>query len=121
MSRNDIVYTPVGYHIVLFIIEQLMPDQTKPQQRGYSATKDQLIKRLKRIEGQVRGAQQMVEDERWCPDILVQLAAMNAALDSVALALVDGHVRHCVIQGPEAKQAERASELMAAVERLVRH
>ena len=64
--------------------------------RGYTATTDQLHKRLRRVEGQVRGIQRMVDDDRPCPDILVQIAAIEAAMDKVALGLRDGHVRHCV-------------------------
>src|SRR5436190_2023870 len=64
--------------------------------RGYSAEKDQLLKRLRRIEGQVRGVQKMVEEDRWCPDILQQIAAVDAALDQVALGLASGHVQHCM-------------------------
>ena len=88
--------------------------------RGYSATKDQLQKRLRRIEGQVRGVQGMVEGDRYCIDVLTQISAIQAALDKVALGLVDDHVHHCVVGGPEAKQAERTEELMVAVARLMR-
>jgi DNA-binding FrmR family transcriptional regulator len=88
--------------------------------RGYSATKDQLLKRLRRVEGQVRGIEGMVEDDRYCIDVLTQISAVQAALDKVALGLMDQHARHCVIDGPEDQQAERADELMAAVGRLMR-
>ncbi len=88
--------------------------------RGYTATKDQLQARLKRIEGQVRGVQGMVDEDRWCPDVLVQIAAIQAALDKVALGLADGHARHCVIGGPESEKDQRTDELMAAIGRLVR-
>ena len=89
--------------------------------RGYSATKDQLLKRLRRIEGQVRGVQGMVADDRWCPDVLQQIAAVQAALDKVALGLVEGHVQHCMSESedPERRQ-EMTAELMQAVGRLVR-
>ena len=70
-----------------------------PPARGYSATKDQLQKRLRRIEGQVRGVQGMVEDDRYCIDVLTQISAIQAALDKVALGLLDEHARHCVIGG----------------------
>jgi CsoR family transcriptional regulator, copper-sensing transcriptional repressor len=95
-----------------------MPTTTEP--RGYTATKDQLLKRLRRIEGQVGGIQRMVEDDRYCIDVLTQIGAIQAALDKVALGLLDDHARHCVIGGPEAKQDERTEELMAAVGRLMR-
>jgi DNA-binding FrmR family transcriptional regulator len=89
--------------------------------RGYSATKDQLLTRLRRIEGQTRGLQAMVEDDRWCPEILQQIAAVRAALDKVALGLADGHVRHCMAEGTDgAKRAEMTAELMEALGRLVR-
>jgi DNA-binding FrmR family transcriptional regulator len=88
--------------------------------RGYSATKDQLLARLRRIEGQVRGVQGMVEEDRWCIDIITQISAIQAALDKVALGLLDEHARHCVTGAPEGEQPERTDELMAAVGRLMR-
>ena len=88
--------------------------------RGYSATKDQLQKRLRRIEGQVRGIQNMVDEDRYCIDVLTQIGAIQAALDKVALGLLDEHARHCVVGVPEDKQEDRTDELMAAVGRLMR-
>ena len=88
--------------------------------RGYSATKDQLLKRLRRIEGQVRGVQGMVEDDRYCIDVLTQISAIQAALDKVALGLLDEHARHCVIGVEPDQQVEKTDELMAAVGRLMR-
>jgi DNA-binding FrmR family transcriptional regulator len=88
--------------------------------RGYTATKEQLLTRLRRIEGQVRGIESMVEDDRYCIDVLTQISAVQAALDKVALGLLDDHARHCVVGGPEAQQDERTQELMAAVGRLMR-
>ena len=88
--------------------------------RGYSATSEQLVKRLNRIEGQVRGVRGMVEDDRYCIDVLTQIAAIQAALDKVALGLLDDHAHHCVIGGPETEKADRTDELMAAVGRLMR-
>ena len=69
--------------------------------RGYTATKDQLQKRLRRIEGQVRGVQGMVEEDRWCVDVITQISAIQAALDKVALGLLDEHARHCVMGAPD--------------------
>jgi len=92
---------------------------TPQTSRGYTATKDQLQARLKRIEGQVRGVQGMVDEDRWCPDILIQIAAIQAALNKVALGLADGHARHCVVGGPEKDKEQRTDELMAALGRLV--
>ena len=92
------------------------------QRRGYSENKDALLTRLRRIEGQTRGIQGMVEDDRWCPDILQQIAAVQAALDKVALGLTQGHVEHCMAQGshdPKRREA-MTDELMQALGRLVR-
>jgi CsoR family transcriptional regulator, copper-sensing transcriptional repressor len=91
-----------------------------PPQRGYSATKDQLLKRLRRVEGQVRGVQNTVDEDRYCIDVLTQISAVQAALDKVALGLMDDHARHCVIDGPADLKEERTEELMAAVARLMR-
>jgi DNA-binding FrmR family transcriptional regulator len=88
--------------------------------RGYTATKDQLLKRLRRIEGQIRGVQKMVDEDRWCPDILQQIAAVNAALDKVAVGLAAGHVQHCMAMGDDPKRRdEMTDELMTAIGRLV--
>ncbi len=87
--------------------------------RGYSATKEQLLARLKRIEGQVRGIEGMVEDERYCIDVLTQISAVQAALDKVSLGLLDDHAKHCVM-GAGNDQDEKTEELMAAVGRLMR-
>jgi DNA-binding FrmR family transcriptional regulator len=97
------------------------PTETTTETRGYSATKPQLQNRLRRIEGQVRGVQGMVEDDRWCPDILQQIAAVQAALNKVALGLAEGHVQHCMAESNDpAKREAMSAELMQAVGRLVR-
>ena len=89
--------------------------------RGYSADKDQIAKRLRRVEGQVRGIEGMVAEDRYCIDVLTQIAAAQAALDKVALALLDGHARHCVVGGGAGGEPEQLTdELMAAVGRLMR-
>jgi DNA-binding FrmR family transcriptional regulator len=90
--------------------------------RGYTATKEQLLNRLARVEGQVRGVAQMVDQDRYCIDVLTQIAAIQAALDKIALGLVDGHVRVCMLgdQAPLTDPDEQVSELMGAVGRLVR-
>jgi DNA-binding FrmR family transcriptional regulator len=88
--------------------------------RGYSASKEQLIKRLRRIGGQVSGIERMVDDDRYCIDVLTQISAVQAALDKVALGLLDDHAHHCVI-GAEADERDgKTDELMAAVGRLMR-
>ncbi len=88
--------------------------------RGYAATKDDLLKRLRRIEGQVRGIEAMVENERYCIDVLTQISVIQAAIAKVALGLLDDHAQHCVIGAREDDQAEKTQELMAAVGRLMR-
>jgi DNA-binding FrmR family transcriptional regulator len=87
-------------------------------ERGYTASKEQLTKRLARIEGQVRGVSKMVDEDRYCIDVLTQISAVQAALDKVALGLLDGHTRHCLVGG--ASEEASADELMAAVGRLMR-
>jgi CsoR family transcriptional regulator, copper-sensing transcriptional repressor len=94
---------------------------TTPQPvRGYTASKDQLLARLRRIEGQIRGIEGMVQDDRYCIDILTQIAAAQAALDKVALGLLDGHAHSCVIGAEPDQQDARTDEMMAAVGRLLR-
>lgn len=90
---------------------------------GYGETKDEYRKRLRRIEGQVRGLQAMIDEDRYCIDILTQISASTRALQSVALALIDDHLSHCVREaidagGPEADA--KVAEASAAIARLVR-
>ena len=91
---------------------------------GYVDQKDALVKRLHRIEGQVRGIERMLEDDRYCIDILTQIAAVNTALESLAFQLLDAHVNHCVADaiaaGDREGAAEKTQELLAAVERFSR-
>ena len=89
--------------------------------RGYTTTKDQLVKRLHRIEGQVRGIERMVEDDRYCIDVLTQISAVQAALEKVALGLIDGHTRHCVMGAEGDEREAKTEELMLAVARLIKH
>ena len=87
-----------------------------PTSRGYSASKDELLARLARVEGQIRGIAGMVQDERYCIDVVTQINAARAALDKIALGLLDDHVRHCLAGASEPEQTD---ELMAAVGRLL--
>jgi len=87
---------------------------------GYTATKDQLLKRLSRVQGQVRGVARMVEDDRYCIDVLTQIAAAQAALDKVALGLLDDHAKNCVVDAEPGERDEKTEELMAAVGRLLK-
>ena len=90
---------------------------------GYAATKDAHLKRLRRIEGQVRGVQRMIEDDTYCIDILTQVSAVTRALESMALVLLDEHLRHCVAEAIQAGGDEadaKVAEASAAIARLVR-
>lgn len=89
--------------------------------RGYTATKKQLLNRLARIEGQVRGVGRMVEDDRYCIDVITQINSIQAALDKVSLGLLDGHARHCLIggHGGPTDPDEQVQELMGAVGRML--
>ena len=93
------------------------------QQPGYITEKQALLNRLRRIEGQVRGLQRMVEDDTFCIDVLTQVSAATKALETVALSLLDEHLRHCVTDaaragGTEAEQ--KITEASEAIARLVR-
>jgi CsoR family transcriptional regulator, copper-sensing transcriptional repressor len=91
---------------------------------GYTKDKNALVKRLHRIEGQVRGVEKMVEDDRYCIDVLTQIAAVNTALESLAFKILDEHVRHCVAgaltSGDEADAHAKTEELLEAVQRFAR-
>ena len=92
-----------------------MSDSKTP---GYKASKDDLLTRLARVEGQVGGVKRMVEEDRYCIDVLTQIEAAQAALNKIALGLVDDHVRNCMRGGRGASEAQ-VQELMGAVGRLV--
>ncbi len=101
-----------------------MATETTTPTRGYSATKGQLVKRLHRIEGQVRGVERMVEDDRYCIDVLTQIAAVTTALESLAFKILDEHVQHCVAgalaSGDPNTAGEKSRELLDAVHRFTR-
>jgi DNA-binding FrmR family transcriptional regulator len=93
------------------------------QHPGYITRKDDCLRRLRRIEGQARGLQRMVADDKYCIDILTQVSAMTSALESVALGLLEDHLHHCVVDaaaagGPVSDQ--KVAEASAAIARLVR-
>jgi len=88
---------------------------------GYAANKDKVLARLRRIEGQVRGLTKMVEEERYCIDVLTQVAAAKAALESVSVALLEEHMQHCVADAIKTGDgSEKVREVSAAIGRLVR-
>ncbi|MGH8902804.1 MAG: metal-sensitive transcriptional regulator [Egibacteraceae bacterium] len=92
--------------------------------RGYTINKDDYLKRLRRIEGQVRGLQRLVDEDAYCIDVLNQIAAVTRALQSVAVGLLDEHVRHCVRDAVAGDDAGRADEMVTqatrAIERLIK-
>ncbi|CAN5749232.1 metal-sensitive transcriptional regulator [soil metagenome] len=99
-----------------------MTTENAPE-HGYSTNKDNYTKRLRRIEGQVRGIAKMIDEDKYCIDVLTQISAVNSALQSVALGLLDEHLGHCVshavAEGGSDAQAKLA-EASAAIARLVR-
>ena len=92
--------------------------------RGYTMNKDDYLNRLRRIEGQVRGLQRMIEEDVYCIDILTQVSAVTKAIQSVAVGLLDAHVRHCVrdaaVGDDPARAEEMVTEATRAIERLVK-
>ena len=92
--------------------------------RGYTMNKEDYGKRLRRIEGQVRGLQRMVDEDDYCIDVLTQVSAVTKALQSVAVGLLDEHIRHCVSDAARGDDADRAAEMVTeatrAIERLVK-
>lgn len=92
--------------------------------RGYTMDKGDYLKRLRRIEGQVRGLQRMIDEDTYCIDVLTQIASVTRALQGVAIGLLDEHVRHCVASAATGEDPDEAGQMVAeamrAVERLVR-
>lgn len=90
---------------------------------GYAISKDDYLRRLRRVEGQVRGLQRQIENDTYCIDVLTQISSVTKALQAVGLGLLDEHIRHCVRDAAEASTAqgdEKVAEAVAAVERLLR-
>jgi DNA-binding FrmR family transcriptional regulator len=88
---------------------------------GYIENKEKVKNRLRRISGQIGGIERMVDEERYCIDILTQISAAQAAIDKVALALLDDHTRHCVVGAGSAEEREaKTEEMMQAVSRLLK-
>jgi CsoR family transcriptional regulator, copper-sensing transcriptional repressor len=92
--------------------------------QGYDGRRDELQSRLRRIEGQVRGLQRMIDEDRYCIDVLTQISSATRALQSIAMTMLDDHVRHCVRdaidQGPETAD-EKVEEALAVIGRLVKN
>lgn len=94
-----------------------------PGAHGYSDNKENYAKRLRRIEGQVRGIAKMIDEDKYCIDVLTQISAVNSALQSVALGLLEEHLSHCVTRAAAdggAEAEEKIAEATAAIARLVR-
>jgi DNA-binding FrmR family transcriptional regulator len=87
---------------------------------GYSSTKDDQLKRLRRVEGQIRGIAKMVEDDKYCIDVLTQVSAATKALQAVALALLDDHMAHCVVDAARTGGTEQDVKLREASEAIAR-
>ena len=91
---------------------------------GYEMSRDEYLKRLARIEGQVRGLQRLIKEDTYCIDVLTQINSVSAALRGVSVGLLDEHIRHCVRQATEAGDPENANRMVTeatnAIERLVR-
>jgi DNA-binding FrmR family transcriptional regulator len=98
--------------------------ETDATTHGYVADKDRLVKRLHRIEGQVRGIERMIEDDRYCIDVITQISAVTTALESLAFQILDDHVNHCVagaLASGDPDEAEaKSKELLEAVHRFAR-
>lgn len=98
--------------------------ETADVHRGYDDNKDQYLKRMKRIEGQARGIARMIEEDKYCIDVLTQISALTRAIQGVATGLLDDHLNHCVLEaakaGDEAAAKAKLAEATAAINRLVR-
>jgi CsoR family transcriptional regulator, copper-sensing transcriptional repressor len=105
--------TPGGYDILDRVASE--PETV----HGYTEDREAVLKRLRRVEGQVRGVERMVEENRYCIDVVTQVTAIQAALDKVALELLSDHAAHCVAGATGDQQQAMTDELMAAVKRLL--
>jgi CsoR family transcriptional regulator, copper-sensing transcriptional repressor len=104
-------------------IDSTTATETAESQHGYIRDKKRYLDRLKRIEGQARGISRMIDDEKYCIDILTQISAVTSALETVALGLLDDHLRHCVADAARASRPEadaKITEASQAIARLVR-
>lgn len=121
-TRDTTLTSAVGAH-ECHLPSDASAGTTRPATRGYAGRREDYLVRLRRIEGQVRGVQKMVADDRWCPDVVNQLAAVTRAAEEVAAGLLDDHVRHCVLeaarQSGDAGQA-RMDEVAAAIRQVIR-
>lgn len=103
-------------------IESIVPEADAPchHNHSYAADKGKLMSRLARVEGQIRGVARMVEDDRYCIDILTQISAINSSMQSIGLLLLEDHIRGCVVGAEEDEREERLDELNKAIARFTR-
>ncbi len=95
-------------------------DRVKKKSASYASDKDILLKRLRRVEGQVGGIARMIEDERYCVDVLQQIASMQSAADAVAMILLENHVKGCAVDGLRAGKEERVDELVGVIRKYLK-
>lgn len=96
---------------------------SRPRSRGYASGREDYLVRLRKIEGQVRGLQRMIEEDRWCPDVVTQVASTTRALQEVAVGLLNDHLQHCVIAAARSSDAEgqaQLAEVAATIRQVVR-
>jgi DNA-binding FrmR family transcriptional regulator len=106
------------------VVECVAPAVSRPHVvRGYASGKDDYLARLRKIEGQVRGLQRMIENDRWCPDVVTQVGSATRALQEVAVGLLNDHLQHCVLAAAQANDGEgdaRLAEVAATIRQVVR-
>ena len=98
-------------------------DRRTQSVRGYASGKDDYLSRLRKIEGQIRGLQKMVEEDRWCPDIVTQVASATRALQEVAVGLLNDHLQHCVVNATKVSDVDgqaSLAEMAATIRQVVR-
>ncbi|MEW2011095.1 metal-sensitive transcriptional regulator [Microbacterium sp. NPDC078814] len=97
-----------------------LPGEISPKPHGYISEKDKYLKRMGRIEGQARGISKMIDDEKYCIDILTQISALTSALEVVAIGLLDDHLTHCVVEAAKLGDAEAAVKIKEATDAITR-
>ena len=117
--------TTVTAHVDRPLVGECNPPRTGPgrPQRGYASGKEDYLRRLRKIEGQVRGLQKMIEADTWCPDVVIQVGSVTRALQEVAVGLLNEHLRHCVLTAAHGSQdggAASLDEVAGAIRQIVR-
>lgn len=92
----------------------------KQEPNSYASDRDDLLRRLKRIQGQIGGISRMIEEDRYCVDVLQQIASMQSAADAVAMILLENHVRGCVVEGPRTGKHERVDEMVGVIRKYLK-